>query len=73
MIKYLVSRGLAKGTRRGLQGSQVWGIVAVVAGTVRVIEWLNRPTRRDVIWRQVINPGDRFEVVVQPPPNGRRK
>jgi hypothetical protein len=71
MFKYLVSRALAKGSRRGLQGSQFWAVVATLAATVRVIEWLNRPTKRDVVWRQVISEGDRFEVVVRPRDKGR--
>ena len=63
-MDYLISRLLARGTQRGLQGSQFWIIVAIVAGTARVLRRISRTDRNDVYWRQVVKPGDRFEVVI---------
>ena len=53
------------GFRRGVQGSQPWLIVAIIAGTIRVLRRVNN-SKCETIWRQALQPGDRFEVTVRP-------
>jgi hypothetical protein len=61
----LLQRLMRTGGRRALSGSQTWTIVAIIAGTLRVVRWMSRP-KPDVLWRQKLKPGDRFEVTVGP-------
>ncbi len=68
----LVNRVFREGVRRGLGGSQPWMVVAVLAGTVRIARRITHP-KPDVLWRQAMRPGDRFEVTVSGPPPTRRQ
>jgi hypothetical protein len=68
----VVNRLFREGVRRGFGGSQRWMTVAVAAGTVRVFRRLLNPPP-DVVWRQAIRPGDRFQVTVMEPPPTRRQ
>ena len=70
-MESIVNRLMKAGTRRGFQGSQPWMIVAIVAATIRVLRRLSSP-KPDVVWRQAMQAGDRFEVTVTGEP-GRRK
>ncbi len=63
-MESIVNRLMKTGARRGLQGSQPWMIVGIVAGTIRVIRHLSSP-KPEVIWRQGLQPGDRVEVTVR--------
>ncbi len=65
-MESIVNRLFREGTRRGFAGSQPWMIVAIMAGTVRVIRRLANP-KAEVVWRQAMRPGDRFEVSVHDP------
>ena len=60
----IVNRLFKTGARRGFQGSQPWLIVAIIAGTVRIIQRLSSP-KAETVWRQALKPGDRFEVTVR--------
>jgi hypothetical protein len=71
MAEPLVNRIFREGTRRGIGGSSTWAGVAVAAGAVRVIRRIASPPP-EVAWRQAMEPGDRFEVVVKPAPPTRR-
>ena len=63
-MESIVNRLFKAGTRRGFGGSQPWAIVAIVAGTIRVIRRLANP-KPETVWRQGLQPGDRFEVTVR--------
>ncbi len=52
------------GARRGFQGSQPWMIVGIAAATIRVLRHFANP-KPETIWRQALQPGDRFEVTVR--------
>ena len=43
------------GARRGFRGSQPWLIVAIIAGTMRLMRKLANP-KPDTVWRQVLRP-----------------
>lgn len=66
-MESIVNRLMKAGARRGFQGSQPWMIVGIVAATIRVIRRLSAP-KPDVVWRQAMQPGDRFEVTVRGEP-----
>ncbi|HEY1740636.1 MAG TPA: hypothetical protein VGI86_18120 [Acidimicrobiia bacterium] len=69
----IVNRLFREGVRRGLGGSQTWMTVAVAAGTVRVLRRMTNPPPQ-VVWRQAMRSGDRFEVnVLEPPPTRRQR
>jgi hypothetical protein len=68
----IVNRLFREGVRRGLGGSQTWMTVAVAAGTVRVLRRMTNPPPQ-VVWRQAMRSGDRFEVNVSDPPPTRRQ
>ena len=68
----IVNRLFREGTRRGLAGSRGWTTVAVATGAVRVMRRVRNP-KPDVVWRQAMRPGDRFQVTVMEPPPTRRQ
>ncbi len=63
-MESIVNRLFKAGARRGFGGSQPWMIVAIVTGTIRVIRKLANP-KPETVWRQALQPGDRFEVTVR--------
>ena len=66
MIESLLRRLFRTGTRRGIAGSRAWTMVAVAAGALRLLHRITKP-KPEVLWRQQLRPGDRFEVTVRPP------
>jgi len=54
------------GFRRGLTGSRLWFAVMFVGIGARSIRRISR--RREVLYRTVIRPGDRFEIISKPRP-----
>lgn len=68
----LLRRLLRTGTRRGLAGSRPWAIVAIIAATLRMLRRASQD-KPDVVWRQRLDPGDRFEVAVHPPDGRARR
>ncbi len=66
MLEALLRRAFRTGTRRGLAGSRAWTMVAVTAGALRLLRRIAEP-KPEVLWRQQLRPGDRFEVVVRSP------
>jgi hypothetical protein len=58
---------LRTGTRKGLSGSRGWAMLAIGAGAVRLLRRMSAP-KPEVVWRQRLAPGDRFEVTVRPNP-----
>jgi hypothetical protein len=58
----LLRRLSAAGMRRGLSGSRIWFVVAVVAGSVQLLRRIARD-HDEVLYRTVVHPGDVFEVV----------
>src|SRR4051812_12024834 len=66
-----INRLFREGTRRGLGGSPRWATVAMVTGGIRVFRRFTNPPP-EVMWRQAMQPGDRFEVTVKEPPPTRR-
>ncbi len=71
-MESIVNRIFRAGVRRGVGGSQPWMVVAVVAGTVRVLRRVASP-KPEVVWRQAMRPGDRFEIAVSDAPPTRRQ
>ncbi|HEX5613736.1 MAG TPA: hypothetical protein VFZ83_01150 [Acidimicrobiia bacterium] len=47
-------------------GSRLWSVLMVVAVAVRVVRWLRRDDERP-LYRTVVRPGDRFEIVARAP------
>jgi hypothetical protein len=66
MLESLLRRLFRTGTRRGLGGSRAWTIIAVATGAVRLLRRIAHP-KPEVLWRQQLRPGDRFEVTVRAP------
>jgi hypothetical protein len=64
MLETFLQRLFRAGTRRGLGGSRVWAAVAVGAGAVRLLRYIAAP-KPEVLWRQQLRAGDRFEVTVR--------
>ena len=62
----LLKRLFSNEARRGFTGSRAWAVIAVATGTARVLRHLARP-KTEVVWRQALQPGDRFEVTVVDP------
>ena len=71
-MESIVNRAFREGVRRGIGGSQTWMVVGVVAGGIRVLRRIANPPP-EVVWRQALRAGDRFEVVVSPAPPTRRQ
>jgi hypothetical protein len=63
LLNYL----LRNGARKGFAGSRGWAMVAIGAGTVRLLRRMSAP-KPEVLWRQKLAPGDSFEVTVHAPP-----
>jgi hypothetical protein len=66
MLETFLRRAFRAGTRRGLGGSRGWAAVAIAVGAVRLLRNMSGP-RPEVLWRQQLLPGDRFEVTVRSP------
>jgi hypothetical protein len=66
MLEVLLRRAFRTATGRGLSGSRAWATVAVVVGAVRLLRRITTP-KPDVVWRQELSAGDRFEVLIRPP------
>lgn len=54
------------GVVRGLGGSRGWASIAVAAGACRLLRRITHPAP-EVVWRQQLRPGDRFEVTIRDP------
>lgn len=54
------------GFSRAMGGSRLWSVLMVVAVAVRVVRWLRRDDERP-LYRTVVRPGDRFEIVARAP------
>jgi hypothetical protein len=67
MFATLLRRLMRTGVRRGMAGSRGWFVVGVAAGGVRLLLHLARD-QDEVVYRTVINPGDRFEIATRPAP-----
>jgi hypothetical protein len=67
VLGHLLRRLTATGLRRGSTGSRTWVIVGVLAGGVRLLQWVARD-EPEVLYRTVIRPGDVFEIVSRRPP-----
>jgi hypothetical protein len=53
------------GLRRGMSGSRFWMALGVAAAGFRVLRWVIR-NDDDILYRTVLKPGDRLEVVSKP-------
>jgi hypothetical protein len=61
----LLKRLTNTGIRRGMSGSRAWLVVGMLSGGVRLLRWVARD-KPEVLYRTVIKPGDRFEVITRP-------
>lgn len=62
MIAPLLRRMTKTGFQRGMAGSRVWLVVAIVATGLRVLRFLARDSE-EVLYRTAIEEGDTLEVV----------
>lgn len=62
----ILRRLVGTGLRRGLGGSRAWMVVGISAAGVRVLRRLASP-KPEVLYRTLLRPGDRIEVVTRPP------
>ncbi|HVJ98401.1 MAG TPA: hypothetical protein VNC41_16350 [Acidimicrobiia bacterium] len=72
MLNIWLRRAMTAGMRRGMAGSRVWLVIAIVAAGGRA---LSKLASRDaeILYRTVVQPGDVFEIVTATPARKRKK
>ncbi len=67
MFEQLLNRLATTGFRRSRSGSRVWFVIATVAGGLRLLRYLSRNDKNEVLYRTRVMPGDQFEIVTRTP------